>query len=142
MLKFPKLFLNHNQRLNHGARKGNKRGRSSKDSKRTARKAASKKARKLKKKSTQVGNPNKLGKKCFRYEQNSKLAKGISGKINNNIEALMAAKVLQVEGHMIMKDLQRAGSAKNTVLKKLQRIKEIKHKKRHIKPEKVNVPRI
>ena len=66
--------------------KGNKRGRSSKDSKRTARKAASKKARKLKKKSTQVGNPNKLGKKCFRYEQNSKLAKGISGKINNNID--------------------------------------------------------
>ena len=120
---------------------GKKRGRSSKDSKRDSRKAAAKKARGSKK-ITKKGNPNKLAKKCGEYSMTGKLAKGITGKINNNIEALMAAKVMQMEGHMVMTDLRNAGTRKNAILKKIQKDKEVKHKRRHIKPEKVNVPRI
>jgi chaperonin GroEL (HSP60 family) len=120
---------------------GKKRGRTAKDSDRGGRKAAAKKARKSKK-ITKKGNPNKLCKKSDRYSMTGKIAKGITGKINNNIEALMAAKVMQVEGHMIMKDLIKVGKEKNTILKKIQRVKEMKHKRRYVKPDKVNVPRI
>jgi hypothetical protein len=49
---------------------------------------------------------------------------------------------MQVEGHMIMKDLIKVGKEKNTILKKIQRVKEMKHKRRYVKPDKVNVPRI
>ena len=121
---------------------GTKRGRSTKgDSKRAARKAQSKKARNAKTQ-IKVGNPCKSSKKSFRYEMKSKSQRKITGKINNNIEALMAAKVMKMEGHFAMKDLRTAGTKKQKILNKIQKDRETKHKKRHIKPEKVNVPRI
>ena len=54
----------------------------------------------------------------------------------------MAAKVLQNQGFLKLGDLQKVGKEKSKILKKLQLAREKKHKKRHIKPEKVNVPRI
>ena len=89
-----------------------------------------------------VGNPVRGVKKTGRFDMKSKGQKRISGKVNNNIEALMAAKVLQNQGFLKLGDLQKVGKEKSKILKKLQLAREKKHKKRHIKPEKVNVPRI
>jgi hypothetical protein len=109
-----------------------------------SRKAAQLEAKRRRKAGSQlkVGNPVRGVKKTGRFEMKSKGQKRISGKVNNNIEAIMAAKVLQMNGYLKMGDLQTVGKEKCKILKKLQLAKEKKHKKRHIKPEKVNVPRI
>ena len=121
---------------------GKKRGRvKEKDVGRATRKQKAKKAR-LAGKTTKKGNPCKTAKRSFRYEMTGKASKKITGKINNNIEALMAAKVMRMEGHFALKDLRVAGKRKQVILNKIQKDREMKHKKRHIKPEKVNVPRI
>lgn len=119
----------------------NKRKRSVTDNGRAQRKRAAKVNRK-KGSQIKIGNPNKNVRRSEKFEMNSKMSRKITGKINNNIEALMAAKVMQREGYFATKDLLVAGQAKVKVLKKLQAHKERKHKMRHIKPEKVNVPRI
>ena len=89
-----------------------------------------------------VGNPVRAVKKSGMFDTKSKNQKRISGKVNNNIEALMAARVLQNQGLLKLNDLQAVGKEKSKILKKLQLAKEQKHKRRHLKPEKVNVPRI
>jgi hypothetical protein len=119
----------------------NKRKRSQTDNGRTERKKAAKANRK-KGSQIKIGNPNKNVRRSEKFEMNSKMSRKITGKINNNIEALMAAKVMQREGYFATKDLLIAGQHKAKVLKKIQAQKEIKHKRRHIKPDKVNVPRI
>jgi hypothetical protein len=111
----------------------NKRKRSVTDNGRAQRKRAAKVNRK-KGSQIKIGNPNKNVRRSEKFEMNSKMSRKITGKINNNIEALMAAKVMQREGYFATKDLLVAGQAKLKFLKKLQANKDIKHNMRHIKP--------
>jgi hypothetical protein len=110
---------------------------------RKARKLAAKHQRKAQKK-LKPGNPVRAVKKSGHFgNMKSRKKRTITGKINNNIEALMAAKVLQNQGHFNMSDLLTIGKEKRRIMGKIQAEKDKKrNKKRHHRPEKVNVPRI
>ena len=107
---------------------GGKRKRSggSNNSRNGSRKAAQAEAKRRRKAGSKlkVGNPVRGVKKTGRFEMKSKGQKRISGKVNNNIEAIMAAKVLQMNGYLKMGDLQKVGKEKCKILKKLQKTVE------------------
>lgn len=124
-----------------GKRKRSAASNKSRDNSRKAAQLEAKRRRKSKKK-LRVGNPVRAVKKSGKFDMRSRAQRKISGKVNNNIEALMAAKVLQNKEYLKLSDLHKVGKEKSKILKKIQLEREVKHKRRHVKPEKVNVPRI
>lgn len=69
----------------------------------------------------------------------------LSRKINQNIEATIAAKVLRNQGTFALKDILGAGKRKDDIEKKIKKEKEEKKRLKPptvAKPEKVHAPRI
>ena len=97
---------------------------------------------KKRKKKLKKGNPVRTAKKSGYFQQHAAGKKKISANIHNNIEALMAAKVIQNHGTFSLKDLKVVGKERKKGLEKLRLEKEKKRRRNYVKPEKVNIPRI
>ena len=87
-----------------------------------------------------------VGAKDGMAKRNAKFSKfknkKVTGKINLNIESIMAAKVLRNRGGLRMGDLKALGRMTDARLKEIQKVKDSKKRIRPAKPEKVYVPRI
>ena len=68
--------------------------------------------------------------------------KKVTGKINLNIESIMAAKVLRNRGGLRMGDLKTLGQMTDARLKAVQQEKDSKKRVKPARPEKVYQPRI
>ena len=68
--------------------------------------------------------------------------KKVTGKINLNIESIMAAKVLRNRGGLRMGDLKTLGRMTDARLKAVQQEKDSKKRVKPARPEKVYQPRI
>ena len=87
-----------------------------------------------------------VGAKDGMAKRNAKFSKfknkKVTGKINLNIESIMAAKDLRNRGGLRMGDLKALGRMTDARLKEIQKVKDSKKRIRPAKPEKVYVPRI
>lgn len=87
-----------------------------------------------------------VGAKDGMAKRNAKFSKfknkKVTGKINLNIESIMAAKVLRNRGGLRMGDLKALGRMTDARMKEIQKVKDSKKRIRPAKPEKVYVPRI
>ena len=68
--------------------------------------------------------------------------KKITGKINQNIEAVLAAKVIKNRGGFRLTDIMGAGNRKEAQLEKIKQAKLAKKRYKPPTPDKVHVPRI
>ena len=68
--------------------------------------------------------------------------KKVTGKINLNIESIMAAKVLRNRGGLRMGDLKALGRMTDARMKEMQKEKDAKKRVKPDRPEKVYQPRI
>ena len=103
-------------------------GRASNGSRKAAQLEA--KRRRKNKKRLKVGNPVRAVKKSGKFDMKSRAQRKISGNVNNNIEALMAAKVLQNKEYLKLSDLHKVGKEKSKILKKLQLEREGIHREK------------
>ena len=87
-----------------------------------------------------------VGAKDGMAKRNAKFSKfknkKVTGKINLNIESIMAAKVLRNRGGLRMGDLKALGRMTDARMKEIQKVKDSKKRIKPAKPEKVYVPRI
>ena len=108
-----------------------------------ARKKRSQPYQKRGKKAKQV---RKVGAKDGMAKRNAKFSKfknkKVTGKINLNIESIMAAKVLRNRGGLRMGDLKTLGQMTDARLKAVQQEKDSKKRVKPARPEKVYQPRI
>ena len=88
----------------------------------------------------------KVGAKDGMAKRNAKFSKfknkKVTGKINLNIESIMAAKVLRNRGGLRMGDLKTLGRMTDARLKAVQQEKDSKKRVKPARPEKVYQPRI
>ena len=88
----------------------------------------------------------KVGAKDGMAKRNAKFSKfknkKVTGKINLNIESIMAAKVLRNRGGLRMGDLKTLGQMTDARLKAVQQEKDSKKRVKPARPEKVYQPRI
>ena len=68
--------------------------------------------------------------------------KKLTGKINQNIEAVLAAKVIKNRGGFRLNDIKGAGNKKGVQLEKIKQAKLAKKRYKPPTPDKVHVPRI
>ena len=99
-------------------------------------KKTGKKVKQVKKGAPVKGAKKSLGKYSKFY------SKKLTGKINQNIEAVLAAKVIKNRGGFRLKDIMGAGNIKEKQLEKIKQARLAKKRYKPPTPDKVHVPRI